>query len=178
MVGFFDDGYEMVEAIKKKDKEFGLCRTVAGYSWKWDRNNSSVYSIKLNPEDVEEKGLLWNTKESIVRGGWVLSDDAINQVGCIHSIQGFDLNYVGVILGPEISYDKDVNEIRIDHSKYCDGYATKGFSKDSTKANQVVSTYVKNAYKVLLTRGIRGCYVYACDKSLRDYLSLFIDKHQ
>lgn len=165
----FDDAYEMVDAIKEKEREYKLCRMVAGYAWEWDKINPTR-SIKLNPEDKDEMGLCWNAKPE----GWIISDNAINEVGCIHSTQGFDLNYVGVILGPEIQYRSGT--IIVDRKLCHDEYVVKGYADDET-AEKSVRRYIINTYKVLMTRGIRGCYVYVCDKNLRDYLSEFIPNH-
>lgn len=90
-------------------------------------------------------------------------------MGCIHTVQGYDLNYCGVIIGPEIDYDFSKNEIIVDKDKYKD---TMGKTKLSNE--EELRTYIKNIYQVLLTRGIKGTYIYICNKNLREYFKKYI----
>ena len=92
----------------------------------------------------------------------------MNEVGCIHTTQGYDLNYAGIILGNEISYDDEKNEIVILKENYKDPTGRQTNSADQLK------TYIINIYKTMMLRGIKGTYLYACDPKLRDYLSKFI----
>lgn len=108
----------------------------------------------------------WNS----VTEDWVNSPNAVNEVGCIHTIQGYDLNYAGVIIGPEISYDESKREIVIDRDKYLDFNGRRAISDP-----RELEIYIKNIYKTLLTRGIYGTYVYVVDENLRRYLKRFID---
>ena len=149
----------MVSAIKHKDKEHGLCRVVAGYSWKWvSKVDKSLKDININGTKLQ-----WNT----VNEDWVNSKNSIDEVGCIHTIQGYDLNYAGVIFGEEIKYDPN-NGISIDKSKY---YDLQG--KTALKTEDSLKEYILNIYTTLMTRGIKGTYVYVCDKGLRDYLKQY-----
>lgn len=97
---------------------------------------------------------------------WVNSPNAINEVGCIHTIQGYDLNYAGVIIGPEISYDPVQNKIVVDPKKYRDKNGRIGV-EDMAELER----YVINIYKTLLTRGIKGTYIYVADPALRELFS-------
>ena len=99
---------------------------------------------------------------------WILRPSAIDEIGCIHTTQGYDLNYVGVIFGEEINYDKDTNQITIDPSKHFDSNVQRGTSLDELKR------FLINSYKVMMSRGIKGCYIYACNPELKEYLSRFI----
>lgn len=164
----FDNVNEMIEAIKAKDKECGLCRTVAGYSWKWEtkQNNRSAknkvpqdYDIKIGPYKY-----IWNT----VNKDWVNSPNAINEIGCIHTVQGYDLNYGGVILGNEIKYDNEKKQIYIDKSNYHD---LQG--KTALRDEEELKEYILNIYVTLMTRGIKGTYVYACDENMNEYMKHF-----
>ncbi|MFT4303503.1 MAG: DNA/RNA helicase domain-containing protein [Candidatus Woesearchaeota archaeon] len=164
----FDDIYEMINKIKllnaeeiSSGAEFGLCRVVAGYSWEWiSKSDPSKYDIIIG--NVK---LRWNS----VNKNWVTSPNAINEVGCIHTIQGYDLNYAGVIIGPELSYDFDKKEFVIDPKKYKD---SKG--KASLENADDLRRYILNIYKVLLTRGIKGTFVYICDDNLKKYFHSLI----
>ncbi len=159
----FNDVEKMINTIKEKDGQVKLCRTVAGYSWEWkDKNKSYEYKKEHGIFDIEIEGhkYIWNTSHD----GWILSKHAIDEIGCVHSAQGFDLNYVGVIFGREIDYDAESNSIVINSKLFFDRNV-----KAATDPEQL-KKYILNTYRVLLTRGIRGCYVYAYNKNLRQYL--------
>ncbi len=144
-----------------KEDEMGLTRMVAGYSWPWvSKNNSSLY-------DIEIQGV--NRKWNHCTEGWVHTPEAIDEVGCIHSIQGYDLNYAFVVLGNEIGYDKTIGKIVI----YSDNYYDKNGKRTAT--DEELTDYIKNIYYVLLTRGIRGTYIYVCNNDLREYLEQYIE---
>lgn len=156
----FDDLGEMHEQIKIKDKEYGLSRMISGYAFEWkSQKNAKEYDIVIG-----EKKLRWNSTAK----DWINSENAINEVGCIHTTQGYDINYAGIIIGNEIVYRN--NKIEVIKENYYDknGKRTLG-SKDELK------TYIINIYKTLLTRGIRGTYVYICDDELRSYFKRFIN---
>ena len=101
--------------------------------------------------------------------GWVHTPEAINEVGCIHSIQGYDLNYAFVIIGKDIGYDKATGKIVVHPESYFDknGKRTAGYEE--------LLEYITNVYYVLMTRGIKGTYLYVCDHDLREYLSQYIE---
>lgn len=166
----YDNVKEMTEAIKDKDRELGLCRNFAGYSWKWITKGKSLEEIKEKQlYDIEINGYkyIWNS----TRKDFIHSDNAINEIGCIHTSQGYDLNYAGVILGNEIKYDKINKKIFIDKSQYFD---TKG--KSDIQDENELKKYILNIYTTMMTRGIKGTYIYACDKDLREYLAKYISK--
>ena len=154
----FDDVDEMINTIKENDKELGLCRTVAGFAWKWTRKNKKVNDIKIG-----DKTYKWNTAQK----DWPNSPNSINEIGCIHTIQGYDLNYTGVILGNEIKYD-DSRHIYIDKTQYYDqrGKCTNG-------DEEALKEHILNIYYTMLTRGIKGTYVFACDEGMREYLKKY-----
>jgi uncharacterized protein len=157
----FDDIIELKNAIIQKNHALKLCRLVAGYGWKWNtRHKKSTYDI-----DIKGHKFIWNTTSE----DWVTSENSINEVGCIHTIQGYDLNIAGVILGPEITYDENEKKIKVITNNYYDINGKKGI-----KDNAEIERYVKNIYGVLLTRGILGTYIYVCDDKLRNYLKKWI----
>ena len=91
------------------------------------------------------------------------SPNAFNEVGSIHTTQGYDLNYTGVIFGEEIIYNKISNEIEINKDKYFDKYGKQQATEEDLKA------YIINIYKTIMYRAIKGTFIYACDKNLREY---------
>ena len=166
----FDDVDDMVNKIKALDKKYGLCRNAAGYSWEWISKGIKNYKdvIEQGKEDIRigNYKYVWNmTNEE-----FIISKNALNEIGCIHTLQGYDLNYCGVILGEEIDYNPNTNCIEINLDKFFDTYVKLGSDY------QTVKNYIINSYKVIMSRGIKGCYVYACNKNMKEYLSKFISK--
>lgn len=157
----------MISEIKKKNKEVGLCRNIAGYAWDWKTKGKSLSSIiKENLFDIEINGYkyIWNRTDT----DWINSPNSINEIGCIHTTQGFDLNYAGIILGPEIDYDNEKNRIFIYKKRYKDNKGKMGIENDS-----ILLAYIKNIYTTILERGLEGTYIYVCNDSLRNYLKQF-----
>ena len=154
----------MVDDIKAKDVQHGLSRMVAGFAWKWDSNKKGA---KVNYDIViEDTKLKWNSTTE----DWVNSKNAPNEVGCIHTIQGYDLNYIGVIIGPEITLDPVTNTIIVHKDLYKD---TSG--KNTITDNDVLHNYIINIYKTILLRGILGTYIYVCDPHLREYFKKYFN---
>lgn len=180
----YDDVQEMVDEIHLKNETYGLCRTLSGFAWPWItkkfiKDNKTKLAImggpnkgknvsnllKLDQFDISigESRFVWNIREK----GWVTSPGAVDEIGCIHTSQGYDLNYCGVILGPDIRYDKDRKRIIIDSTRFCDPFYKQN-RRTITDAD--IQKYIVNSYRTMLLRGILGCYVYAMDDDLRDYL--------
>lgn len=152
----YNDIGQMIDDIKEKEKKHGLSRMVAGYAWPWNsRKNNNIPDIEIG-----DRKLFWNS----VTHDWVNSPNAINEVGCIHTIQGYDLNYAGVIIGPEISFDEKTQQIVVNRDKYLDANGKRSVTDD-----EELKRYIINIYKTLLTRGILGTYVYIVDPGLRKY---------
>lgn len=148
----FSDPEKMYSEIKKRDKESGLSRIVAGYAWPWvSKKDGKSYDIKIGNFKIK-----WNTTNE----NWVNSPNALNEAGCIHTIQGYDLNYVGVIIGKELCYSKEKG-FYIDSDNYYDRNGKNGVGDIELKG------YILNIYKTLLTRGIKGTYIYAEDEGVR-----------
>ena len=161
----FDSLEEMVNEIKNRDKENGLSRLIAGYSWPWiSKTNKSLYDIKIGNSMLQ-----WNS----VSDDFINSPNAINEVGCIHTTQGYDLNYSGIILGNEITYDKFQEEIVIVKENYFDKNGKNSIAKQEDLKN-----FILNIYKTIMLRGIKGTYVYVCDANLREYFSRHIIKYK
>ena len=145
----------------RKEAEAGLTRMVAGYAWPWISKNDQ------SKRDIEIQGVsrMWNHCTE----GWVHSRGAIDEVGCIHSIQGYDLNYAFVVLGEDIGYDKKNKRIVI----HADHYYDKN-GKRTAKEEELLE-YITNVYYVLMTRGIKGTYLYVCDDDLREYIMKYVE---
>lgn len=164
----FDDVKDMLQAIKQKDIQLGLCRNVAGYAWKWRTKGLSydeIISKELFDIEIGDMKLIWNTEGQ----DWVNSTHASDEIGCIHTVQGYDLNYAGVIFGPEITYDDVQRRICIQKENYHDMNGSRGIQEEIE-----LQEYIINIYKVLMTRGIKGTYVYVCDEKMREYLKRYL----
>lgn len=154
---FYEDCGMMTDDISGLDQEYGLCRTVAGYAWKWNRKGPSIF--------IGDREYWWNR----VYDRWITSRTASEEIGCIHTVQGYDLNYAGVIIGRDLRYDPEKGELFADKNEYYDNLGKSGVASDP----EALREYIVNIYLTLLTRGIRGTFVYVCDKALRDYLRPF-----
>lgn len=165
----FENFADLFEKLQKKENEHELCRMIAGYSWPWKSNPKAKPKPAANVTDIELDGLSFKWNSVVV--DWINSENAFNEIGCIHTTQGYDLNYAAVIFGHEIDYNETTDEITIDASKYYDINGKKGIDNPED-----LKSYVINIYKTILFRGIKGTYVYACNKGLRDYLSLHVKK--
>jgi DUF2075 family protein len=163
---FFDSFAEMKNAIELRESEFGLSRLLAGFAWPWQsKGGKAEFDI-----EIEGIRLPWNRRNY----DWVNSPTSSEEVGSIHTIQGYDLNYAGVIIGRDIYFDKNENKIRFSRENYFD---KKGKENNPTLgikySDDDLLTYVLSIYRVLMTRGIRGTYVYICDEALRSHLRKF-----
>ena len=144
-----------------KEAKYSLTRMIAGYAWPWISKEDK--SLKDIP--IQGRKRMWNHKTI----GWVHTQQALDEVGCIHSIQGYDLNYAYVIMGNDIGYDPDKKELIVHPENYYDSNGKRTASYDE------LLEYIKNVYYVLMTRGICGTYLYVCDDELRKYLSKHIE---
>ena len=163
----FDDFGKMRESILAKDAEVGLSRLVAGYAWPWaSRNDKSEMDIEIDGIQMQ-----WNQ----VAVDWINSPTSVNEVGSIHTVQGYDLNYSGVIIGPDLGYDDETGRLVFNRDSYFDAKGKENNPRRGiTYSDEDLLAFVKNIYRVLLTRGIRGTYVYIVDAQLREKLVVLL----
>lgn len=171
----FDDVDFMVETIRSKDKEVGLSKTVAGFAWDWVTkpkgtvpDNMDYYNdlVKNRKYDIEIDGhkYIWN----LANNDWINRQDSTYTIGCIHSSQGYDMNYCGVIFGEEIDYDPEEKKIIVNLDNFKDKKVKAGTDEKDVKE------LIINTYTTILSRGIKGCYVYACNPNMQEYLKKYI----
>jgi uncharacterized protein len=163
-----DSPERLYEIIKEKNSKKGIsARIVAGYCWPWsktlDENGQLVKDVKIGNFEMP-----WETDDKVkppqgyVRWyEWAYKPEGIKQVGCIYTVQGFEFDYIGVIVGPDLKYDKENDCLVSDIS------GTKDQMLKRSKDN--FDQYVKNIYRVLMSRGMKGCYVYFVDKDVEKY---------
>lgn len=183
----FDYKIEIMDSpIDLKNKIFELnkinnkARLVAGYCWKWiteGKNNPDVYDIVINKDNRENPidfKMSWNLNNTDT---WAIDSDSVNEIGCIHTAQGLEFDYVGVIIGDDLRYEN--GRIITDYNKRAPEELThkslKGIRKIEKEqgkdvAYKIADEIIKNTYRTLMTRGQKGCYIYCTDKKLSDYL--------
>ncbi len=155
-----DSPTKMKNELEKLNKKNNKSRLVAGYCYEWvSENDPSAIDIKL--EDGFQ--MQWN-----LRGGqpFAIADTSFEQVGCIHTCQGLEFDYVGVIIGKDLRYEN--GKIITDQSKIASSDKSSGIR--TCKDKKLAETLIKNTYKTLMSRGQKGCFVYCEDKALRDYI--------
>ena len=162
----FTDFGAMREAIRARDTEFTLARLAAGFAWKWQSKG-----FRTNPSkpdwDIELDGVRmpWNVADT----DWVDSPGSLDEIGSIHTLQGYDLNYAGVVIGPDLQWDDTAQRVVFSRADYADtgGKKNNGYLS-RTYSDEDLREYVINIYNVLLTRGVRGTYLYVVDAGLRE----------
>ena len=163
-----DSPKEMEHIVIEKNRIRNRARILAGYCWNWPkdtRNDVNYHDIKMG-----DYGISWN-----LDGGdaFAINPDSVHEAGCIHTSQGLEFDYVGVIIGDDMRYEN--GEIVTDYSKRAKTDQSmkgiKGLAKDDPeKASQLADEIIKNTYRTLMTRGMKGCYVYCTDSELAAYL--------
>ncbi|MBB4089596.1 DUF2075 domain-containing protein [Salinibacter ruber] len=160
----FDSPEALDEAIREKDREGHSARMTAGYCWDWTKETKEDGTLH-NDVVIGDYERPWNAHynatglaDDIPKAHyWAHDPNGINQVGCIYTAQGFEFDYVGVIIGKDLVYDLD-EQRWIGNRDESEDYMVSHFGKDN------FTQLVKNTYRVLLTRGLKGCYVHFLDK--------------
>lgn len=163
-----DSPDEMRQKVIERNQGSNKSRILAGYCWNWPRAgraDTNTHEITIGDFEIS-----WN-----LDGGeaFALSPTSINEAGCIHTTQGLEFEYVGVIIGDDLRYEGD--HVVTDYTKRAGtDQSIKGLKKmereDPKHALKLADEIIKNTYRTLMTRGMKGCYVYATDPNLRSYL--------
>jgi len=155
------------DIVIENNKEGQTARIVAGFDWPWssklDENGELVKDVQIG-----DFAMPWETHMNITKPPkdyvqwyeWAYKESGIKQVGCIYTAQGFEFDYIGVIIGPDLYLD-DNGKIAVNTKAVKDPVLLRGGD---------IEKFVRNIYRVLMTRGMKGCFVYCCDKKLSDYL--------
>ncbi len=164
-----DTAQELKELIYEKNKEKNKARMVAGYCWDWVSKNShgSVDDIVLDDGEFSAR---WNLASD--GNLWIIKPESVSEIGCIHTSQGLELDYVGVIIGPDMIardgtiFTKPEERAKTDSS-------IRGYKRlmevNPVEGKKKIDAIVKNTYRTLMTRGMKGCYVYFTDLETRQY---------
>ncbi len=164
----FDSPNEVRDLIIEKNNINNCSRMLAGYCWDW--NKSEKNNPEYNDIVIDDFGMSWNLGSG---EPFAIRDTSINEIGCIHTSQGLEFDYVGVIIGDDIRYEN--GEIVTDFNKRAKtDQSLKGikklFKENPELANAKADEIIKNTYRTLLTRGMKGCYVYCTNPELAQYL--------
>lgn len=167
-ISIMDSPEEVRDIIFEKNKGKNKSRLLAGYCWDWikeGKNKSDIFDIVIG--DFKMSWNLGNTST------WAIDEESVNEIGCIHTSQGLEFDYVGVIIGKDMIYRN--GHIVTDYTERAStDQSIKGIKKlakeNPEEANKVADEIIKNTYRTLMTRGMKGCYVYCCDEELKEYL--------
>ncbi len=169
----FDRAEDLHAALRARNGD-NKARLIAGYSWPWPtktrgRTDGGAHVV------ADGLSLPWNYDDA----NWATAPDAIDQVGCVHTCQGVEFDWIGVLIGPDLTFRDDrvvgvpERRAKTDKSLHGSKKELKAAGRDAAKRDSVlerIQQIIKNTYKVLMTRGRRGCFVWCADAALRDYL--------
>jgi DUF2075 family protein len=158
---------ELEGAIREKQNAGFTARLAAGFCWPWSKpkeDGELVHDVVIG-----DWSMPWNAKPDSTRLApgipkshyWAFDPTGINQVGCIYTAQGFDLDYIGVIFGRDLRYDVKSGDWL--------GDKTQSYDTSVKRSGVQFLDLVKRTYRVLLTRGFKGCFVYFLDEDTRNF---------
>ena len=164
----FDSPSEMHALIDAKNRTNNRSRVVAGYCWKWpSKKNPAPYDIVMEEFGYRRR---WNLQKD--GSLWIVAENSVQEIGCIHTCQGLELDYVGVIIGPDLIF-RDGQVVTDASKRASSDQSVKGLKRmmrdDPASAKKLGDLIVKNTYRTLMTRGMRGCFVYCVDPALGQF---------
>ena len=159
---------ELRDQIVEKNKIRNKARLVAGYCWDWASKKD------VNKKDIVFPKADFRARWNLTTDGslWILMPESVSEIGCIHTCQGLELDYVGVLFGPDfivrdgIIQTDATERSRMDSS--VKGYKSL-FKKNPQRARMLADEIIKNTYRTLMTRGQKGCYVYSVDPETNEF---------
>ena len=169
------DPNELRKRITAYNEIRNRARMVAGYCWPWHSKKDKNAMDIVIPES--NFGMQWNlTQDGML---WIISPESVQQIGCIHTCQGLEVDYVGVIIGPDMVIRAGQwvcrPEFRASKDKSVHGLKTI-LKRDPAKGKELGDLIIKNTYRTLMTRGMKGCLIYSSDEETRDWLSKIASK--
>lgn len=163
-----DDPEDVRKIIVEKNKAANRARILAGYCWEWEKtrkNDPDYHDIRIGDFEIS-----WNLEDGSI---YALSDTSVNEAGCIHTTQGLEFDYVGVIMGDDIRFEN--GHVVTDFTRRAStDQSIKGLKKmyrdNPEEALARADEIIKNTYRTLMTRGMKGCYIYCTDPGMREYI--------
>ena len=163
----FDDPNKLRDELRKKNDVNNKSRMVAGYCYDWNvKYHRGEWDIML-PNNFKAK---WNLEKDDI---WAINPKSFEEVGCIHTCQGMEFDYVGVFIGKDLRFEN--GKVITDKKMISRDDKTSGI-RLSTTSDDLADKLIRNTYKVLLSRGMKGCYIYCEDEALRHYLKKATEK--
>lgn len=161
-----DTPQELERYIYKKQCNGDTARIVAGFAWPWTAAKNGNPDAEVADVTIPKYGYArpWNSRHD--QYTWAIDETKSHQIGCIHTSQGLEFDYIGVILGKDIYYDPANHTVNGDYANYYDKTGKVGLKNKPDE----LSRYIKNIYRVLMTRGIKGCAIFCCDKNMQAYM--------
>ncbi|KKK39985.1 ATP-binding protein [Mesobacillus campisalis] len=164
----YDNPHEMLREIEKLNKKNNKSRMLSGYCWEWptkERSNTMYKDIVLPEHDF---AISWNLSDSI----WAIDQDSVSEAGCIHTAQGLEFDYVGVIIGDDLRFEN--GQVITDYAKRAKtDQSLKGIKKmakeNPEEAQKIADQIIRNTYRTLMTRGQKGCFIFCTDPELNAY---------
>jgi DUF2075 family protein len=156
------------ELVREKNLKNNRARIVAGYCWSWvSKKDSRAFDIEFPQDGYKAR---WNLAS--YGNEWIMNPNSVEEVGCIHTCQGLEVDYVGVIIGADLKMDgghlATNPQGRAKSDKSLNGYV--GESKINPEvANAKADELIRNTYRTLMSRGMKGCYVYFVDPEVKKY---------
>lgn len=166
----FSNPHDMKQAIEEKNKIKNKSRIVADYCWEWPKDNRTNTDYNDITIDEHQFGMSWNLDNTQT---WAIDDTSINEAGVIHTCQGLEFDYVGVIIGDDLRYEN--GQVITDYTKRAKtDQSLRGIKKmmneKPEEAQRIADQIIRNTYGTLITRRQKGCYVFCTDKELEGYL--------
>ena len=161
-----DNPNTLRDMIHQKIEEGYNARLLAGFAWKWTSEKKGNRNAEISDVSIPEHNFAmpWNSRAD--RELWAINPDGEHQIGCIHTSQGLEFDYVGVIIGQDLQFDTDALEVRASYAEYKDSAGKKKLKDDPSELTRLVS----NVYRTLMSRGMKGCYVYCRNEELYYHL--------
>jgi hypothetical protein len=164
----YESPQALEDAIRDRVKDGYSARLTAGFCWPWSAPTKD--GLLLRDVEIGDYQRPWNAKSNagkLARGIprealWAYDAKGIDQIGCIYTAQGFEFDYVGVIFGPDLVYNLDAGRWA--------GHPEKSFDRTVKQGRERFTELVKNTYRVLLSRGLKGCYVHFMDKDTERFV--------
>lgn len=170
-IKIFDNPNKLRKIIEQKNKKNNRSRLLAGYCWEWPtktKGQTDFHDINI-PE--KKFSMSWNLNTTAT---WLIDENSINEVGCIHTSQGLELEYAGIIIGPDLRFEN--GKVITDYTKRAKSdYSLRGIKRmakeNPKKAEKIADEIIRNTYRTLMSRGMKGCYIYCVDEALGKYLN-------
>lgn len=173
-IRLFEDPNEMLAEIEQLNRRNNKSRVMAGYCWEWPKQNRQDVSHHDIAIPEHNFGISWNIENT-----WAIENSSVREAGCIHTAQGLEFDYVGVIIGDDMRFEN--GQIITDYTKRAKtDQSLKGIKKiakeDPEAAHALADPIIRNTYRTLMTRGQKGCFVFCTDSALQEYLNERLEK--